>query len=192
MRHAINKQLPRFSWAYWRRLVTFFLTLLIIALLSAPALLGILFMGGLLYLPCQAGSTTPADHGLAGRDVLIETPAGQTIQGYFLMGTNGATIIIPPTLSAGRDNRLAEAAMLARHGYSVLIFESRPCAGIGPLTLGYREAGDISVALDYLLEQEGIDPNHIGVYGFSAAGAASLMAAAQRPELKAIVAEGGY
>jgi dipeptidyl aminopeptidase/acylaminoacyl peptidase len=82
--------------------------------------------------------------------------------------------------------------MLAQHGYGVFTFESRPCAGMGPMSLGYAEVDEVADALDYLLSRPDVDPQRIGVYGFSSAGATSVMAAARLPSLQAVVAEGGY
>ncbi|MBI1877298.1 MAG: dienelactone hydrolase family protein, partial [Chloroflexi bacterium] len=69
---------------------------------------------------------------------------------------------------------------------------SRRCAGMGGLSLGYREVDEVADALDYLQIRPEVDPERIGVYGFSSAGATAIMAAARLPQLKAVVAEGGY
>jgi pimeloyl-ACP methyl ester carboxylesterase len=180
-----------FSRAYWLRLTRLFAVGLAAALLFLPAALGAVFTAGLLFAPCY-GDPSPTAFGLAGTDVTIPTPTGDHFAGFFVAGHNGAAIIIPPTLAAGRTSRLREAAMLTRHGYSVLTFDSRRCAGRGPLSLGYYEADDIIAAAAYLQNRSQIDSTRLGVYGFSAAGAAGLMAAARQPALRAVVAEGGY
>jgi pimeloyl-ACP methyl ester carboxylesterase len=177
---------------YWFRLLTFFILTLAVVLAGLPALLGALFMLGLLYVPCAESASTPADVGLAARPVTISAQAGGQFKGYFIPGSNGATIIIPPSFSGGRNSRLPYAAMLARHGFNIFIFESRRCAGMGPLSLGYDEVSEVADALNYLLTQPNVDPQKIGVYGFSSAGATAVMAAAQMPQLCAVVAEGGY
>jgi dipeptidyl aminopeptidase/acylaminoacyl peptidase len=82
--------------------------------------------------------------------------------------------------------------VLSRNGYAVFIFESRRCAGMGPLSLGYQEMNEVADALDYLLTREDVDPNRIGIQGFSSAGATAIMATARLPTLRAVVAEGGY
>ena len=163
-----------------------------LAVLSLPALLGSLFMLGLLYGPCGESRLTPTDYGYSAESVTVQAQAGGSFRGYFIPGTNRATIIMPPPLNSGRSVRLPEAAILARHGYAIFMFESRRCAGMGPLSLGYHEVEDVADALDYLTTRPDVDPNRIGIHGFSSAGATSVMAAARLPELRAVVAEGGY
>jgi fermentation-respiration switch protein FrsA (DUF1100 family) len=58
--------------------------------------------------------------------------------------------------------------------------------------LGYNEVDDVAAALAYLHTRPEIDPERIGIHGFSSAGATAIMATARLPGLKAVVAEGGY
>ncbi len=182
----------RYTRRYWFRLGTFFAVTLTLAIAGVPALLGALSMLGLLYAPCGAGRTTPADYGYPAESVTLQARAGGSFRGYFVPGPNGATVIMPPPFAGGRNSRLDEMEILARHGYAVFMFESRRCAGMGPLSLGYQEVDEVADALDYLLARPDVDPDRIGVYGFSSAGATSVMAAARLPQLKAVIAEGGY
>jgi len=177
---------------YWLRLAVFFLAALTLALVAIPTFLGFLFMTGLLYAPCHSGNLTPAIYDYAWEDVTIQARTGGEFRGYFIPGPTAATILMPPPFNAGREARLRQAEMLHRHGYSVLTFESRPCAGLGPHSLGQAEVAEVADALDYLLGRQDVDPERIGVYGFSSAGATAVMAAARLPALRAVVAEGGY
>jgi fermentation-respiration switch protein FrsA (DUF1100 family) len=177
---------------YVLRLASFFVFNLTIALLGLPALLGCFFTFGLLYPPCESSHLTPGEYGYNWKDVTIQARAGGSFRGYFIPGTNGATIIAPPPFAGGRDFRLREAEVLLRHGYSVLTFESRRCAGMGPLSLGYREVEEVADALDFLRTRPEVNPDRIGIHGFSSAGATAVMAAARFPVLRAVVAEGGY
>lgn len=177
---------------YWLRLTVFFLVSLTIALLGTPLVLGALSMVGLLYVPCSQTAATPADYGYQPQTVTLPARAGGHFKGYFIPGSNGAAIIMPPHYSSGRSVRLPEMDILARRGYAIFMFESRRCAGMGPLSLGYSEVDEVADALDYLLSRDDVDPHRIGIYGFSSAGATAIMAAARLPQLKAVVAEGGY
>ncbi len=185
------KSQPR-DWRYWLRLLRLFIFALAAALFSLPLLMGALFTLALLYVPCSESSTIPSDYGYNWEDITLPARAGGSFRGYFMPGTNGATIIMPPPLSAGRSGRLREAAMLRGHGYAVFTFESRRCAGMGPLSLGYKEVDEVADVLDYLLIRPDVDPDRIGIFGFSSAGATAIMATARLPRLRAVVAEGGY
>jgi hypothetical protein len=179
-------------WRYWLRLAIFFTVTLVIALACLPLTLGALFMAGLLHTPCAESRMSPADYSLSAESVSVPSQAGGAFRGYFIPGSNGATIIMPPPLASGRSVRLPQAAMLARHGYAIFLFESRRCANLGPLSLGYREVDDVTDAVDYLVARQDVDPDRIGIHGFSSAGATSIMATARLPVIRAVVAEGGY
>jgi uncharacterized protein len=157
---------------------------------GVPVLCGVITTGGLLYVPCSESGDTPADYGHTFEDVTLDASDGGSFLGYFIPGTNGAAIIIPPPLASGRGNRMNEADVLARSGYAVLLFESRRCAGMGAHSLGYQEISEVGDVLAYLQERN--DVRQIGVLGFSSAGATAVMAAARYPALAAVIAEGGY
>jgi dipeptidyl aminopeptidase/acylaminoacyl peptidase len=164
----------------------------VITVIGVPAGLGFATTYRLLYSSCDAASTTPGDFGLAWEDLTLTAQAGGDFRAFFIPGTNRAAIIIPPTTNDGRGDRLDLAAMLAQHGYAVMTFESRRCAGMGPLSLGYQETDEVGDVLTYLQTRPDIDPDRIGITGFSSAGATAIMSAARFPELRAVIAEGGY
>ena len=177
---------------YWLRLGGFFGVTLTVAVVSLPFALGVLSTLGLLYAPCVGDDPHSQEYGYTWEDVTLEAQAGGTFRGYFIHGHNGATIIMPPTGSSGRAGRWPQTQLLVEHGYAVFTFESRRCAGMGPLSLGYDEVDEVADALDYLLTRPDVDPERIGIYGFSSAGATALMAAARLSEIDAVIAEGGY
>ena len=166
---------------------------ILLAVFGLPFLAGFITTYALVYAPCSDHATTPGDFGYTDwEDLTLQAQAGGEFKAYYIRSHNGAAIIIPPTTRGGRGTRLHVADLVARHGYGVLIFESRRCAGMGPLSLGYKEVDEVADALAYLQTRTDVDPNRIGVYGFSSAGATSVMAAARLPDLRAVVAEGGY
>ena len=156
-----------------------------------PAGMGWLSLWGLTHPRCGGGDS-PASFGLTPE--LVEVPArtGITYAGYFFFGENGATIVVPPAYGAGRGGLLHEVAILVDAGYSVLTFDSRQCAGLSVHSLGYWEAEDIVDAVAYLQTRPDVDMARIGLHGFSQAGASNLFATASLPDVRAIVAEGGY
>lgn len=177
---------------YWSRLASWFVLTLIITLPGLPVLLGFLMVWGLIYPPCAESRQTPQDYGFDYEEVTLPARAGGNFRGYFVPGSNGAAVIVVPPFNAGRAGRLREGMLLARHDYTVFAFESRRCAGMGGLSLGYKEVDEVADALAYLQTRPEVDLQRIGVYGFSSAGATAIMAAARLPQLKAVVAEGGY
>jgi uncharacterized protein len=179
-----------------RRLRKRFYIQLVIALflvvVGLPIAAGCATTYKLLYPPCSTVSTTPGDFGLSFDDISFHASAGGTVRAFFVSGTNGATIIIIPTTRGGRGDRLHLANLFAQNGYSVLTYESRRCADMGPISLGYKEVSEVGDALAYLRTRSDVDPNRIGVTGFSSAGATAIMATARYPEIRAVLAEGGY
>lgn len=182
---------PR-SFRYWLRLLGLFLVALVITLISLPFLLGLLSAAGLVYPPCRDSGANPGQFGYSWEDVTVQASAGGSFRGYLIPGSNGATVIVAPPLNTGRDGRLAEAILLRKHGFTVFTYESRRCAGMGGLSLGLKEVSEVGDALNYLQSRADVDPERIGIYGFSSAGATAIMAAACLPDIKAVVAEGGY
>ncbi len=144
---------------------------------------------------CSEGGRTPAVYNLVYMPVVIPSRSGHSYRGFFVPGTLDATIILPPTYSAGRDGAFDQLAIFAEHGYSVLIYESRPCAGIAGLTLGYSESEDVDDALTYLEHNPDglpIKLNHVGLFGFSMAGVSATLTIARNPQIGALALEGNY
>jgi dipeptidyl aminopeptidase/acylaminoacyl peptidase len=176
-----------------RQRVTFVLSASLLALgvigVVVPLALGAGFMGTLTAPGC-GGETMPPmpfeDVSFPSREFDRPTPA------YFIPGSDGetATVIVIPTGNAGRGDRMAEIAVYHATGFNVLTYSSRACVGGVGSSLGYREAAQVADALDYLATRG--DVGSIGIHGFSAGGAAAIMAAAQFPSIQAVVAEGGY
>jgi dienelactone hydrolase len=182
---------------YWVRLLRLALVAVLLTILAVPSGIGALAMWGLTHVGCFHGApgASPASYGLSYREVDIPTQLGGVFRGYFIPGTNGATIIAPPPITTDRSGMLYETAILARHGYNVLQYEARPCAGKGPGSLGYLEVDDVGDVLTFLKHNGAglkVDMNRLALHGFSSAGATSIMAAARYPEIQAVVAEGGY
>lgn len=175
-----------------RRIVRVFALILVFLLVFVPTALGFITTWTLTHMPC-GGSTAPEAFGMTDYEaVQFESRSlNRTLNGYFVRGTNGVTVIIPPVLNSGAGNWLTEQALLNRNGYNLFNYESRNCAGYTN-SLGYLEVEQVGDALDYLATRPDVDMERIGIHGFSAGGATSLMAAARYPQIKAVIAMGGY
>ena len=110
------------------------------------------------------------------------------LSGWYIPSRNGAAVISFP----GRASSQQRAKLLARHGYGVLLFDRR---GEGesegdPNLFGWQGERDIHAAVAFLQGRADVDPERIGGIGLSVGGEMMIEAAAESPELKAIVSEG--
>ncbi|MBI1258398.1 MAG: prolyl oligopeptidase family serine peptidase [Chloroflexi bacterium] len=157
-----------------------------------PLAFGAQFMGSLLKPACGGDSEPPMRY----EDVNFPSTefSGRDTPAYFIpaLDGNSGTVIVLPTGSAGRGDRMAEIEVYHDAGMNVLTYTSRTCVGGVGSTLGYKEAQQVGDALAYLAKGSDVDTSRIAVHGFSAGGAAAIMAAAQFPTIRAVVAEGGY
>jgi fermentation-respiration switch protein FrsA (DUF1100 family) len=86
---------------------------------------------------------------------------------------------------------LPVAAMLAEERYGVLMIDLRAHGESEGQTFTLWQAGDdVLGAVDYLQTRPDVDPNRIGVWGYSAGAAASVHAAAQSEAIKGVIADG--
>jgi fermentation-respiration switch protein FrsA (DUF1100 family) len=175
---------------------------LVIMIASAYALLaGFLFFAQshLVYFP-QTGRdfiATPEQLGLPYESVTLQTEDGVTLHGWFVpaqaamgtTGTKGATGTTGTVLffhgNAGNiSHRIDYLSMFHRLGYQTFIFDYR---GYGQSSGSPSESGtyiDAQAAWDYLVEERGIPPGSIALFGESLGGAvAAWLAAREHPGL---------
>jgi dipeptidyl aminopeptidase/acylaminoacyl peptidase len=181
---------------YWLRLLRLALAALVVGvvgtLVGALLLTASGYAHALTHPGCGDAGRIPADVGIAGaQDVAYPSHDGLTLHAWYLPPQNGAAIILLPGLGGARDGMLREGAILARHGYGLLLTETRSCArSDGQATLGYKEALDLAEAVTWLRGQPGVE--HVGVLGFSMGGVTAILGAAQDERIEAVVAEGGF
>jgi hypothetical protein len=136
-----------------------------------------------------ARAVVPEDKlGVPHEDVRFTTSDGLELRGWYIPSRNGAAVIAFP----GRNGPQRQARMLARHGYGVLLFDRR---GEGrsegePNAWGWSGDRDVKAAIAYLQRRPDVDPERIGGIGLSVGGEMMLEAAAETPELRAVVSEG--
>lgn len=138
------------------------------------------------------GSETPADLGLEYEEVTMRTDDGVRLSGWYVPSENGAAIVVAHGASSTRSNVLAQAEVLARHGYGVLLFDARGTGRSGGRAMNFGWYGDLDVraAVDHLAQRPDVDPDRIGALGESMGGEEVLGALAADPRLQAVVAEG--
>jgi pimeloyl-ACP methyl ester carboxylesterase len=140
----------------------------------------------------ERGTRTPADVGLAAEDVILRSEDGTRLAAWYVPSRNGAAIVLLHGSGSTRDDLLDHAAMLARHGYGVLLLDARGHGGSAgePMELGWGGERDVRAAVDHLVARIDVDPERIGVLGQSMGGEVALTAAAADGRIRAVVSEG--
>jgi len=163
-------------------------------ILVIPAALGWSFIAVLTAPGCAPGAD-PAMMGWRYENVgFLSSEFGRDIPAYFIPADtpSGLTAIFVPTGGA-RGGRLDEMRVFHDAGVNVLTYDARTCLAPVTNSLGYLEADAVGDALAYLGTRPDVDPAGIGLFGFSAGGAAANMAAARfNDQIAWLVSEGGY
>ncbi len=188
-------------------LVRWGLLLLWTALLTTLGVLGIgveisrRYAYALTHPECSAVHRVPDDVGISEYQEVTFAPRGTahvTIDGlklsaWWLPPENGGAVILLPGIGGSRDGLLEQGAMLARHGYGVLLIEFHFCAEPQAVfTLGRDEVDVVAGALAFVQAQPEVDRNRIGVLGYSVGGASAILSAVQLEDIRAVVAEGNF
>lgn len=126
--------------------------------------------------------------------VTFTVPQGGNRAGWFIPGESRATVILLHGFGCGRQGMLEHARILHNAGYSTLLFDFR---GRGDsdgdaVTLGYYEQRDALAAIEYLKTRSDVDSSNLGVLGVSMGASVAIMAAAQAPEVQAVVADSPF
>jgi uncharacterized protein len=138
------------------------------------------------------GTATPADRDLDFVDAEFVTADGVTLSGWYLPSSNGAAVVLLHGASSTRTAVLVHAAILAEHGYGVLLYDARGHGRSGgtAMDLGWYGDLDIAAALSYLESRPEVDPARLGAVGMSMGGEQVVGAAASDTRIRAVVGEG--
>jgi dienelactone hydrolase len=178
---------------YYRNLIRFAGSVILVAALGLYFGLPLLQAHYKMHPPrFPIGSVSPADLGLDYMDVTLLTEDGLTLYGWYIPSTNGAAVILAHAFNGNRTGTIYHAALLAEHGYGVLLYDTRAQGeSEGDIyTWGWEDHLDVIAALEYLQQRPEVDPERIGALGLSAGAGAVLQAAAATDEIAAVVAEG--
>jgi pimeloyl-ACP methyl ester carboxylesterase len=117
---------------------------------------------------------------------------GLTLAGWYRPGDRQAAVIVAHAFRLNGTSMLGHARPLAERGFGVLLLDLRAHGRSqgDTSTPGWREAGDLLAAVDFLKGQVPRGPRQVGVLGISLGGQAALYAAAESNEIGAVVAEG--
>jgi uncharacterized protein len=139
----------------------------------------------------------PADLGLPAEAVRIAGVGGMNLFAWYVpaQGVGPAPSVVLLHGWGGNASTLLPAAQaLHRAGYAVLLPESRNHGRSdrnGHSSLP-RFAQDLDSALDWLLVQPGVDTTRLTALGHSVGGAAVLLSASRRRDLRAVVSVSAF
>jgi uncharacterized protein len=149
-------------------------------------------LGGAIYVTRTPREPIDGTFSVQHEDVSFRTADGLTIRGWYAPSRNGAAIVFVHGSGGNRQGPRKQAALLAEHGYGVLLYDSR---GRGesegdPQGFDWTWQPDIDAAIEFLESRPDVRGGRIGGVGLSAGAEALVEAAARRPDLRAVVAEG--
>jgi dipeptidyl aminopeptidase/acylaminoacyl peptidase len=135
-------------------------------------------------------------HGYVFEEIEFAAADGNTLRGWFVPGAAGARAGIVSVHGAGGDRRgfLRHLPIFHEAGYPVILFDCRDhgisdATGLG-LSFGVREHEDISSAVDWMKQEQGVE--RIAVIGTSQGGGSVLIAAALDPDIDAVISENPF
>ncbi|HYN31991.1 MAG TPA: alpha/beta fold hydrolase, partial [Ilumatobacteraceae bacterium] len=137
-------------------------------------------------------TVTPADLGLDYENVTLTTSDGVDLAAWYIPASSSSAVVVMHGAGSTRSDVLAEASVLHRNGFGTLLLDARGHGDSNGTAMDFGWFGDpdISAGTAYLATRSDVDPEHIGVVGFSMGGEEAIGAAATDPLIAAVVAEG--
>jgi pimeloyl-ACP methyl ester carboxylesterase len=121
----------------------------------------------------------------------LQTSDGLQLRAWYYPPQNGIVIITLGGQRGSLGQNLPPVTALIQSGYGVLQMDSRACAKPpSVVTLGAEEINDVNAGVAFLSSQSGV--NRVGAFGYSMGAAAVIRAAANNPDIDAVIAEGGF
>ncbi len=136
----------------------------------------------------------PREFGLQGEVVSFRSLDGIPLKAWWLpaQGTPRATVVIAHGIDHTRQVMLPRAAFLVRGGYNVLAVDLRGHGESGGqfVSPGLVERRDLLGAVQYVRSRGERGP--LALLGVSYGAVACLLAAAESPEIRAVVSDGAF
>ncbi len=141
---------------------------------------------------------SPFDSGLAYEEVAFVNPRGMTLRGWYVPppADSPAAAAVAYGHGNGNDRRhwLGVAWEVRRAGLGQLLldFAGRGESDGETITLGANESADLDAALDFLAARPEIDPRRLALAGRSMGGAAAVLCASRRDDVRALVLDSPF
>jgi pimeloyl-ACP methyl ester carboxylesterase len=136
----------------------------------------------------------PGDFGLKAEEAAFLSQDGIPLKGWYIRvdGVSRGTVILAHGINGNRSDMLSRAAALVRHNYNTLLIDLRDHGQSGGdyAGPGFIESRDVLGALKYLKNRGQTGP--FAALGHSYGAVAALYAAAQSPDLAAVIADGAF
>jgi pimeloyl-ACP methyl ester carboxylesterase len=199
MSQSNKSESPKARRPRWRRILK--RVLITVVILAVVLVFGVL-PWGFAALVTSAGTRpmdrnlteTPASFSAQFKDVEFQTSDGVRISGWLMPSRDKhTTIVYSHGLFRSRRELLKRAVELWRLGYGALLYDSRNHGASGParVTLGYNERLDAEAAVHYL-RGEVHSTDRIVLFGISMGATAALLAAAETPEVAAVISDSSF
>ena len=170
---------------------------IVVLLIVAYGLVSYLIASGVTKAERKAQEDHPSAYGLEFEDVEFASRRGDvTLKGWYIPGRReGPTLIFVHGIGSVRsgDRAVDLASRLAQRGFGILLFDLRAhgTSEGKQVSAGQHEQQDVLGAFDYLV-RGGVPPDRIGLVGFSMGAGIALMAAAEEPAIRAVVADSPF
>lgn len=134
--------------------------------------------------------TTLTEANIPFQRLELRTKDGISLAAWYTPPKNGVVILLAHGYGDNRPEWIY--ALLAKADFGVLAWDARAHgeSGGNVSTLGYREVLDVKAALDFALQQEGVD--HVASWGGSMGGATMIRAVAEYPQIEALVVDSAF
>jgi fermentation-respiration switch protein FrsA (DUF1100 family) len=168
-------------------------------LVVVPLFVATIFTTNRFHFPDANDGKTPQDFGMAYHDVQFQSSDGIDLKGWYMPAQETApsaaagTIVYAHGQNRTRIEMLPMAQFARGLGYNGLVFDLRHAgASTGQVSSGgYWERLDVEAAVRYALSQENA-ARPIVLWGVSLGAAASLMAAAEDPDVAAVISDSTF
>jgi uncharacterized protein len=128
----------------------------------------------------------------AYRPVSFESSDGLELKGWYVRSRNRAAVVVVHGGGGDRTGALRHARLLARHGFGVLVYDSR---GRGESegdhnAFGWGWEKDVAGAIEFLRARPDVDDGRIGGLGLSTGADVLIEVAAHDRRMRAVVSDG--